>query len=193
MTRAQAGDPVAQGELVQLYTARVTGFVRPILSDPTELEDVVQTVFIKVILQLGSLRDPGLFEAWLFRLARNTAFDAYRRSRCRPAPLRGEADLARMADPDSSRLVAEIMEALEVAAARLSRIDRSLITMIIQGHSYRTIAQREGLTIGAVKLRLARMRPFLRACVGGAIGCETKSRTRFRVPVRYRSVGKRMR
>jgi transcription elongation factor GreB len=43
-----------------------------------------------------------------------------------------------------------------------------LITLIAQGHSYSTVAQRAGLTTEDVKVRLHRMRPTLRECVGEA-------------------------
>ena len=41
--------------------------------------------------------------------------------------------------------------------------------------SYRTIAQREELTVSAIKLRLFRVRPCLRASVGKAIGMPARN------------------
>ena len=187
VARAQAGEMAAQTELVHRYSARVAGYVRPIIPDASEVEDVVQTVFVKVVRRLGLLREPQRFEAWLFRLARNTALDFYRRSRCRPALFFGEADSLGIPASDSARTVAEIMEALEVAATKLGWSDRRLITQIVHGHSYQTVAKTEGLTVGAVKLRLTRMRPFLRASVGGAIGLPTKTPANCRLAARYRA------
>ncbi|MBI4622479.1 MAG: hypothetical protein HY736_04555 [Verrucomicrobia bacterium] len=78
--RAQSGDLNAQSELVRRYTARVSGFVRPIISQPSAVEDVAQMVFIKMVRRLGLLRDPMTFESWLFTLARNAALDYIRRA-----------------------------------------------------------------------------------------------------------------
>ena len=62
------------------------------------------------------------------------------------------------------------MEALAIALTQLSPKDRNLVTMIVEGNSYQTVAAREGLTVGAVKVRLNRVRPFLRVSVGEAVG-----------------------
>jgi DNA-directed RNA polymerase specialized sigma24 family protein len=84
------------------------------------------------------------------------------------------------------RRVAEIMEALELALRQLSPRDRNIVTLIVNGHSYRAAAQREGLSIGAVKLRLNRVRPFLRVSVGEAIGTALPAARPLRRPPRCR-------
>ena len=168
--RARIGDMDAQGELVRRYTTRISGFVRPIVSQPSMVEDVVQTIFIKMVRRLRLLRSSAAFESWLFRLARNTAVDFIRRRRCRPIAVEDERELENVMDHDSGRTVDEIMEAFEIAIRRLNPIDQHLVRMIVDGHSYSVAAERTGLSIGAVKVRLCRVRPFLRCSVGGATG-----------------------
>lgn len=187
VTRAQAGDMSAQSELVRRYTVRLSAFVRPILFQPSAVEDVVQMVFIKMVRRLTLLRDPAVFESWLFKLSRNTAVDFLRRRRCRPTTVWDERELAEAPDTSSARPVEEIMEALSLALTRLSPKDRNLVTLIVEGNSYRTVAAREGLTVGAVKVRLNRVRPFLRMSVGEAIGSRTAPRTKWRQPARARA------
>ena len=184
--RAQQGDMAAQSDLVRRYTVRISAFVRPILFQPSIVEDVVQMVFIKMVRRLTLLRDPLVFESWLFKLARNTAVDFLRRRRCRPNMVWDERQLAEAPDVSSERPVAEIMEALTLALNRLSPTDRNLVNMIVEGNSYRTVAAREGLTVGAVKVRLNRVRPFLRMSVGGAIGARVTTGTKWRQPARNR-------
>ena len=170
VVRAQRNEMAAQSQLVRRYTVRISAFVRPILFQPSSVEDVVQMVFIKMVRRLTLLRDPEVFESWLFRLARNTAVDFLRRRRCRPTMVSDDVEFERAPDTSSERPVAEIMEALSIALERLSPKDRNLVTMIVEGNSYQTVAAREGLTVGAVKVRLNRVRPFLRVSVGEAIG-----------------------
>jgi len=170
VVRAQRSEMAAQSELVRRYTVRLSAFVRPILFQPSAVEDVVQMVFIKMVRRLTLLRDPAVFESWLFRLARNTAVDFLRRRRCRPTMVSDEQTFEQAPDTSSERPVAEIMEALHVALSLLSPKDRTLVTMIVEGNSYQTVAAREGLTVGAVKVRLNRVRPFLRLSVGEAVG-----------------------
>lgn len=170
VVRAQRGEMAAQSELVRRYTVRISAFVRPILFQPSSVEDVVQMVFIKMVRRLSLLRDPAVFESWLFKLSRNTAVDFLRRRRCRPTMVSDERMFEQAPDTSSERPVAEIMEALTLALTRLSPVDRNLVTMIVEGNSYQTVAAREGLTVGAVKVRLNRVRPFLRVSVGEAVG-----------------------
>ncbi|MCX6955526.1 MAG: sigma-70 family RNA polymerase sigma factor [Verrucomicrobia bacterium] len=184
VVRAQAGEMAAQSELVRRYTVRLSAFVRPIIFQPSWVEDVVQMVFIKMVRRLTLLRDPAVFESWLFKMARNTAVDFLRRRRCRPMTVSDDQELVQIPDTNSDRPVEEIMEALSVALTRLSPKDRNLVTMIVEGNSYRTVAAREGLTVGAVKVRLNRVRPFLRVSVGEAVGVHVPATGKWRQPAR---------
>lgn len=183
--RAQAGEPAAQTGLVRRYTIRVAAFVRPIIAQPSAVDDVVQIVFIKMLRRLPALRDTAAFESWLFSLARNSALDFIRRRRCRPTTVWDEDELTNAADTNNSdQSVAEIMEALDRALQHLSPRDRNIVTMIVQGNSYRAAAASEGLSVGAVKLRLNRVRPFLRVSIGQAIGTPAMPGQKFRRPPR---------
>ena len=188
VVRAQRGEMAAQSELVRRYTVRISAFVRPILLQPSSVEDVVQMVFIKMVRRLTMLRDPAVFESWLFRLSRNAAVDFLRRRRCRPNLVSDDIEFERAPDTSSEQAVAEIMEALAIALTQLSPKDRNLVTMIVEGNSYQTVAAREGLTVGAVKVRLNRVRPFLRVSVGAAVGVRVCAPTggKWRQPARAR-------
>lgn len=160
----------AQSELVRLYSHRIAGFVRTIVRNPNVIEDITQNVFIKMIRRLQWLREAVSFESWLFAMARSTALDHLRARGRRPETLTDDISLFETADPSRPALVGEILEALNLALASLSAKDRTLVTMVVEGHSYQTIAEQENLTIGAVKARLTRVRPFLRSAVGMATG-----------------------
>jgi RNA polymerase sigma factor (sigma-70 family) len=181
---ARIGNLDAQGELVRRYTARISGFVRPIVMQPSSVEDVVQMVFIKMVRRLRLLRSSEAFESWLFRLARNTAVDFIRRRRCRPIAADDEAPLDNAVDTSSERVVGEIMEAFELALRRLNPVDQHLVRMIVEGHSYTIAAEQTGLTVGAVKVRLCRVRPYLRCSVGGATGSRIPESAVFAAPRR---------
>lgn len=182
--RARIGNLDAQGELVRRYTARISGFVRPIVMQPSSVEDVVQMVFIKMVRRLRLLRSSEAFESWLFRLARNTAVDFIRRRRCRPIAVEDEAPLDNAVDTSSDRVVGEILEAFELALRRLNPVDQQLVRLIVEGHSYTIAAEQTGLTVGAVKVRLCRVRPYLRCSVGGATGSRAPDAAVFAAPRR---------
>jgi RNA polymerase sigma-70 factor (ECF subfamily) len=168
VARARAGEAAAQTLLVQRYTRRISGYVRSIIHQPEAVEDVVQTVFIKMFRRLGRLRDGGSFESWLFRLARNTSVDFIRRRRCRPITVPSDDSAFDIPDPSDATATREILDALAAALSQVSAKDRRLVNLFVAGNSYQTLARDNGLTLGAVKARLHRMRPFLRAFVGEA-------------------------
>ena len=182
--RARIGDMAAQSELVRRYTARISGFVRPILCQPSSVEDVVQVVFIKMVRRFKLLRSSAAFESWLFRLARNTALDFIRRRRCRPFTVADDRQLENTIDQSSERCVDEILEAFEIAIRRLNPLDQQLVRMVVQGHSYTVAAEETGLSVGAVKVRLCRVRPFLRCSVGVETGVRAPEAAVFAPPRR---------
>lgn len=168
--RAQTGDMAAQSELIRLYSHRIAGFVRTIVRNPNAIEDVTQNVFIKMVRRLPWLREAISFESWLFAMARSTSLDYLRARSRRPELFSEDLQTFEAADPSQPHVMTEILEALNLALTELSPKDRTLVGMVVEGHSYQTIAEREGLTLGAVKARLARVRPFLRTAVGLATG-----------------------
>lgn len=175
VARAQGGDLEAQSELVRRYARRIAGQISVIVRQPSVVEDIAQVVFIKMVRTLPWLREVGAFESWLFMLSRTVALDYVRKQKRRPMMVPDEYELANAPDTGSELVVTEIREALDRALARLSPKDRNLVTLLVEGHNYRKLAEEEGLTVGAVKARLSRIRSFLRVAVGVATGTRMPS------------------
>jgi RNA polymerase sigma-70 factor (ECF subfamily) len=84
--RAKEGDSEALRWLYVHYSDNVYGYVRSILRDEREAEDLTQHVFLKLITVICKYDDRGVpFSAWLLRLARNAALDHLRRRRATPS------------------------------------------------------------------------------------------------------------
>jgi DNA-directed RNA polymerase specialized sigma24 family protein len=77
-----------------------------------------------------------------------------------------DEQINQIADPSSSSATTEILAALDRALARLSPIDRTLVAQFVAGETYGSIAEQAGLSLATVKVRLHRVRPFLRSWVG---------------------------
>src|ERR1700690_4272544 len=83
--RAQEGDREALGFLYARYADDVCGYVRSIVHDPYEAEDVTQHVFAKLIHVIGKYEERDVpFFAWILRVSRNVAVDHIRRQRMIP-------------------------------------------------------------------------------------------------------------
>ncbi len=86
IARAKEGDRDALRLLYVRYSDNVYGYVRRIVRDEKEAEDLTQHVFLKLITAICKYDDRGVpFSAWLLRLARNVALDHLRRRRAIPA------------------------------------------------------------------------------------------------------------
>jgi RNA polymerase sigma-70 factor (ECF subfamily) len=96
VTRIQAGDREAFGELYLRYFDRVYAYLRIALRNPHDAEDAAQHVFMKVFEALPRYerrRQP--FRAWLFRIVRNSALDTLERQ--------GRVDLVEPTELDRQR------------------------------------------------------------------------------------------
>jgi RNA polymerase sigma-70 factor (ECF subfamily) len=86
IARAKEGDRDALRLLYVRYSENVYGYVRSIVRDEKEAEDLTQHVFLKLITAICKYDDRGVpFSGWLLRLARNVALDHLRRRRATPA------------------------------------------------------------------------------------------------------------
>ena len=83
---AQAGDIEALRPIYERYADAVYRYVRTIVRDDYEAEDITQHVFAKLIVAIGKYEQRGSpFAAWLMRLAHNVAVDHLRSCRATPA------------------------------------------------------------------------------------------------------------
>ncbi len=86
IARCKRGDRDALRLLYERYAGNVYGYIRSIVRDDKEAEDLTQHVFLKLITAIVKYDDRGVpFSGWLLRLARNVALDHLRRRRPIPA------------------------------------------------------------------------------------------------------------
>ena len=86
--RAKEGDHDALRFLYVVYCHNIYGYVRSIVHDDHEAEDVTQHVFAKLMQAIVKYDDRGVpFFAWLLRLARNLAIDHLRSNRLTPTEM----------------------------------------------------------------------------------------------------------
>jgi RNA polymerase sigma-70 factor (ECF subfamily) len=159
--RAQLGDETAQRDLIVSYQRRIAGFVYAITGRGDAVEDLAQMVFIKMIRALSRLHDPAQFEAWLFRLARNTCIDHLRREKLRRIFLPFAEEHENIPQPPGA-VDTEELDALRHALHQLPPKDRALLALAQEGRSQVEMAEASGISVMAVKARLHRAREKLR-------------------------------
>jgi RNA polymerase sigma-70 factor (ECF subfamily) len=166
-----AGDSASFEPLIVKYQPRVFATARRYARRESEVEDIVQEVFLKAFQKLRSYRAEAPFEHWLMRLAVRTCYDFLRgHQRNREFsftelsdPERdwlerfGAAPEASTENSDAARLL--VQRALE----QLSAPARLVITLLeIEERSVKEIAQLTGWSVPLVKVRAFRARAQLR-------------------------------
>src|ERR1700704_2795905 len=75
---ALQGDAASFEPLVEKYSPRVFATARRYARRDSEVEDIVQEVWMKAFQKLASFRGEAPFEHWLMRLAVHTCYDFLR-------------------------------------------------------------------------------------------------------------------
>jgi RNA polymerase sigma-70 factor (ECF subfamily) len=79
--RCRVGDRDALSELIRRYSRRLRYFISHLSDSPEMTEDIFQDTWVRVIGKMHTLRNIESFTTWLYRIARNTAFQQLRRKK----------------------------------------------------------------------------------------------------------------
>ena len=123
------------------FAVKLRAFIRRRVRDDATADDLTQETMLKVYRSRAALRDGLKIEAWLYRIARRTLIDFYRRQR--PG-----AEL-----PEN--LAAETAEPVEEVSAAMARSLRRFLEELPE--TYREpvrLAEFEGLPLAKIALRL---------------------------------------
>ncbi|MBD3236860.1 MAG: sigma-70 family RNA polymerase sigma factor [Candidatus Eisenbacteria bacterium] len=80
---SQQGDLEAFNRLIRKWDAGLYRFVRRTMGNAEDAQDIVQEALLKAFRNIGRLRDPAKFRAWLHHIALNLCRDWYRSPRAR--------------------------------------------------------------------------------------------------------------
>ena len=150
---AQAGDRAAYGRLYDRFAPMVYGLLLARVPR-SDVEDLVQDVFLQAMRRLSSLRSAEAFGGWLATIARNRARDHWRRGE---ETVELPDDVAGTPHPEADAL------AVLAAIRRLPEAYReTLVLRLVEGMTGPEIAERTGLTPGSVRVNLHRGMQMLR-------------------------------
>jgi RNA polymerase sigma factor (sigma-70 family) len=170
--QALSGDKAAFGALVERHRPMAARLAGRMLGDPAAAEDVTQEACLYAFLELGQLRQPERFAAWLVGIALNLC-RVHLRLRRFELSLDDEAG-GRVAEgftwadaqpsPEASYELRELHQlALDAVAALPLEQQVTVRWYYLDGLSLREIGQLAGVPLGTVKARLSRARQRLRA------------------------------
>jgi RNA polymerase sigma-70 factor (ECF subfamily) len=126
---AQQADVEAFGELYRRHFERVYRYVAFQVRSEVEAEDLTADVFLRAYRAIGGYQSRGVpFSAWLFRIARNSVIDFWRRRRPM-APLESVVGASAEVSHDDALERALLKEEIATAMARLTDAQRQVLAL----------------------------------------------------------------
>lgn len=169
---AAAEEQAAFSQLYARYHAGVSAHIAKYVSEPDEIEDICLETFAKAFKQLSTYRDENRFSTWIFRIARNTAFDHMSRERVRGQKIDkkpidysdlDEIDVPSESDSPEEEIIStqdheNFLSCLEGLPALYKDVARMCF---IDNLGYKEIAEKSGLPMGTVKTRISRAKNII--------------------------------
>ena len=156
LVRASAsGDEAAWNELVRRYSPLVMAVTRNYRLTAADAQDVSQTVWLRLVENLGSLRQPEALPGWLATTAQRECSRQVQRGR-RVQPVDPHTDGAMQqgttVEIEADILRAELRQALRDGLGELSARDQWLLRLRAADppKSYAEISELLGMPIGSV-------------------------------------------
>lgn len=145
----------------QEFGDQLRTFVSRRISDPSDVEDILQDMFVKIHTRMSSLRDEERIAAWLYQIARNSIADYYR---ARRETLELPETLTAESEPEESDSIAQMAIGMSYLVESLPEKYREPVRLAeLEGLSQRAIAEQLGLSLSGAKSRVQRGRKLLRA------------------------------
>ena len=160
MLRVKEGDLDRMGLLFERYNRPLFGFLYHMTGQREVAEDLVQTVFYRMLKYRQTFTGNGPFKTWMYHLARNVLADHVQKNK-RSAH---QVDVADLADKIGGGVAADEqlqkeqeLQALHQSLGRLSNENREILILSrFQELKYDEIARILSITEGAVKVRVHR-------------------------------------
>ncbi len=166
------GDSYAMTEFIRQNERWVRGAIFGVLGRTSDLDDVVQRVWIQVWREARRLEDLSRWRPWVYRIARNAATDALRgRRREQDAIVRKAEMRSTPGSPADVQLAGREQERLVLESiAALPEIYREpFVLKHLEDLSYKEIGELLGLPPDTVETRLVRARRLLREQLAGKV------------------------
>ena len=170
--RARSGDDAAFAELLRRYLSPIGTFLYQLVRDREVTDDLVQETFVKAWRNLHRFDSGKRFRTWLYAIARNTAFDHFRKRKELPfASVRGDGEddgpLDEIADerilPSEALEREDAAKELEEKLAVLQPGYRAILLLHFrEDFSLREIAEIQGESYNTTKSRYLRAVKSLR-------------------------------
>jgi RNA polymerase sigma-70 factor, ECF subfamily len=156
VAQARTGSEEAFGLLFERFQTPIVNYLYRLVGEWESANDLAQDTFLKAYQALPRTADNLQISPWLYRIATNTALDALRRKkRITWVPMKAEVE-PHAADTASRQAESD---AIGQALAQVPPDQRTcLVLNMMQGLSYKEIAETLGISVNLVAVRIFRGR-----------------------------------
>ncbi len=141
------------------YQSRLAAFIKSKVAEDV-VDDLLQEVFMKIHLRIGSLKDDTKLESWLYQITRNTITDYYRTKQ-----ISGELPewLEQPQPEEEESIRKELSACLEPMVRELPDKYRIAIQLSeMENKTQKEVAEKEGISLSGAKSRVQRGRAMLK-------------------------------
>ena len=158
MLAVRAGQIEKLGTLFERYKLILFGYFYKITRNKTISEDLVQTVFMRILKYRTKFTGYGKFAAWMFKIAHNVHADHYRKIHFHQTlDDTPEKDLSELHLIEEDTIKNEEIKNLDKALNLLNHEQREILFLSkYEGLKYKDIGKVLGCSESAVKVRIFR-------------------------------------
>ncbi len=163
----QPGDSVLFSDILNAYQAPVTRYLYRLTGDYETTRDLAQETFIKVYKNIEKIKTNLKLQAWIYRIATNTAFQHHRRRKIirfipfekmnKTEPI---ASRKNPSDPVESMAIQETLENIPY------KLRTCVVLYYVEGFKCREIAETLNISEAAVRKRISRGAGLFRELYG---------------------------
>lgn len=158
MLKVKQGDLDKLGLLYERHKGAIFGYLYHMNKDNMLAEDLLQTVFIRVIKYKHNFRGDGKFTTWLFHIARNVNADHHRKNKRASHVVALDQIHLKISQTESGIAEKEVeLSQMERALELLDAEKREVLVMTkIKQMRYKEVCEVLDISEGAVKAKVFR-------------------------------------
>lgn len=154
-------DIMTTEDIWSVYRQPLSMFIRKRIAEDTDVDDVLQEVFVKIHTHITSLREEEKLQSWIYQIARNAITDYYRHQK-RTLPLETVQETEEE-DRVFDDVVRELAPCLREMVEQLPEKYRQAVLLTeYEGLTQKELSVRLGISFSGAKSRVQRAREQLK-------------------------------
>ena len=163
---AKNGDMQAFEKILTLYEKRIFGHLIRITGQREDAEGLTQITFLKLYKYLKSINIEKNFNAWLYKIATNTAYDWLRKKKSHPELFIEDTNAIETMGDENAYDMVEGIESKEIVEEAINKIKptyKSILLLFYREElTYQEISDSLSIPVNTVKSHLFRAKKSLK-------------------------------